>query len=305
MKKPLVFAGMALISIGCAKQQNPIKNYSDVPVTPPYEEKPVVIEEAREQKYAVCGFVIEAPSTIVVVEDSSANSKVLVRGVRAKTKIQLAGAPEGTRIEKTGSENGAEVFRLNVQGSGVAIPSNADYATLEFEIVPESVDPALRCSEKVGVVAIRNKTTPVITRVSRLPRIDVSQKAELTVNVDVQAPGLKDVANLVAIARFDHSADSKENPVLNLSRAIYQPDAATPTGGDRYRIVLKLDPKTLEHIFEKELPKEFKKTEIEGLFSVGVFNKDTNKMSPEENVVAKIRVQKNETPIAQVEEKKP
>jgi hypothetical protein len=139
------------------------------------------------------------------------------------------------------------------------------------------------------VVVTRSKQTPVIKKISAPTSIDLANNQDRSVTVDVSAPGLKDKINLLVIRRFDTSASSKENPVFDLSPAIQQIGDAEPTGNSNFRIKLEVNSEIAKLLLKQSVPADFKKPEVEMLFTVTVINKETNKPSPEQNVVIRLK----------------
>lgn len=143
----------------------------------------------------------------------------------------------------------------------------------------------------MSVIVTRSKQTPVIKKINAPSTVDLSKEQDRSVTVNFTAPGTKDINSLIIIKKFDTSASSKENPIYDISPAIRQIGNIESAGGSNYKAKFELDPEIVKFILADSLPKKFNKPEIEMLFSVLVFNKETNKVSPEENKVIRIKLE--------------
>jgi hypothetical protein len=285
MKQVLNILLLSAVAAGCAKSQNPVKNYEGVKAITPYE------QVLHDQKFATCLVEIDTAPTLVVSQGETSSQKIYVRGFAnpAKQNLVLEGAPEGLHITPGEVTSKGKEFTLSMTGSDSLISNGQDFATFEVSIVPPTANAGIDCSEKVGVVVTRSKQTPVIKKISAPTSIDLANNQDRSVTVDVSAPGLKDKINLLVIRRFDTSASSKENPVFDLSPAIQQIGDAEPTGNSNFRIKLEVNSEIAKLLLKQSVPADFKKPEVEMLFTVTVINKETNKPSPEQNVVIRLK----------------
>lgn len=70
MSKIINSAVILLLSAGCAKSQNPVKQYESVPAVTPYE------QEERIQKFATCLVTIETEPSMIVSDGETVKQKV-------------------------------------------------------------------------------------------------------------------------------------------------------------------------------------------------------------------------------------
>lgn len=287
MKHVLGALTLVAIATGCGRQQNPVKQYNNLPGVAEYE------QQIPDRKYSVCGVEMKTDPTLIVSEGETASQKVDIRGLNSKAKVILKDAPEGVTLKETTPKDSPNAeFTLSVEGKSSLIPPTSDHAEFEIEIVPPSDDPVLECSEKVGVVILRSKAIPVVSKISPIGTLDSSSTTDRKLSLQVSAPGVIDPLNLKVNRQFDISATSKENPVLDLSQAIRQISNPTLIGKDLYSIDFAVVPEFVEILLKDGLPKGFKKDRIEALFTVSIYNKDTGKVSPEKSlpIIIKLKV---------------
>lgn len=285
MNKLSIVLTFAVLAAGCAKSQNPVKQYENVPGIAPYE------EQVRERKYAACFVSVHAPPTMIVRVGETSSEKIYLRGLDnpGNQNVSFIGAPEGLTLTKGGLSEKGQEFTVSMKGSSSVIPNSLDIAPFEVSIVPTVSTPGKDCSDTMGIVVARSKDSPVIKKVSAPGTIDLTKTEDRSVTVTFVANGAEDVNDLVIVPRFDWSASSKENPILDISTAVRLSSGITATGNSNFKAIYELDPEIINHIIKEKVPADYKKPEIEMVFSLTVINLKTNRSSQEQNVVIKMK----------------